>query len=43
MKNKQHKNKGTTQAQAVALALAFVGEHREQFEQWLKEKGEKKK
>lgn len=31
-------NKGFTQAQRIALALAFVGEHKEQFEKWLKEK-----
>lgn len=32
-----------SQAQSIALALAFVAEHKELFEQWVKEKKEKKK
>lgn len=35
--------RGYSQAQSIALALAFVGEHKELFEQWVKEKKEKKK
>ena len=30
----------STQAQRVALALAFVGEHKELFEDWLQKKRE---
>lgn len=41
MKNKKGKQgNGFTQAQRIALALAFVGEHKEQFEKWIKEKKE---
>ena len=36
-------NKGLTQAQRIALALAFVGTHKELFEKWIKEKKEKSK
>lgn len=36
-------NKGYSQAQIVSLALAFVGEHKDLFEKWLKEKKEKSK
>lgn len=40
MKKKKSKIKSSlTQAQRVALALAFVGEHKEQFEEWIKCKG----
>lgn len=35
--------KGCSQVQSIALALAFVGEHKELFEQWVKQKKEKKK
>lgn len=27
-----------TQMQRIALAMAFVGEHKEQFEEWVKSK-----
>lgn len=40
MKKKNNKIRGSlTQAQRIALALAFVGEHKEQFEKWVKSKG----
>lgn len=40
MKKKKKGFKGSlNQAQRVALALAFVGEHKEQFEKWVKSKG----
>lgn len=28
-----------TYAQKVGLAMAFIGEHKEQFEEWLRSKG----
>lgn len=37
-KNKVNQGNGFNQAQRMALALAFVGEHKEQFEEWLKKK-----
>lgn len=35
---KQTKN-ALTYAQKVGLAMAFIGEHKELFEEWLKSKG----
>lgn len=37
------KIKGNSQADRIMLALAFVGEHKEQFEEWIKSKGGKVK
>ena len=40
MKKKVNKNSNSsTQIVRIALALAFVGEHKEQFEKWVKNKG----
>lgn len=40
MKKQKNEIKGSlNQAQRVALALAFVGEHKKQFEEWVRNKG----
>lgn len=37
------KRTGNNEIQRIALALAFIREHKELFEEWLKEKAEGKK
>lgn len=40
---KKINNKGFTHAQSIAFAFAFVGEHKDLFEQWLAAKLKKEK
>lgn len=38
MKKRFFNKSGVSQAQSLALACAFVAEHKELFEQWIEEK-----